>query len=311
MKKFVYSFLLLTGVILILAGAVSLGEGSVGSVVVLVVAGTALVTFSFQMLRKSSKSTPLKNEKPSDAVEKTLADRLTEEIKQQSPQAIKTLETIEDKEKRRETLAYTISQVVDHFLQDNVLSRDEEKILDDFISKTGYSGDDLNEYGGVTRILKASALRQILNGEKPENLPDFHMPIHFNFQKSEDLIWAFSNVDYYKEISRRSYQGGHQGFSVRVAKGLYYRTGAFKGHPVEETSMEYQDTGIMALTTKHIYFGSYDKIFRVRYNKIVAFTPYEDGLGIMKDTQRAKPMVFKLDDGWFAYNLAINLAQQL
>jgi len=31
----------------------------------------------------------------------------------------------------------------------------------------------------------------------------------------------------------------------------------------------------------------------------------------MKDTQRAKPMVFKLDDGWMAYNLAINLAQNM
>ncbi|MGM0566188.1 MAG: hypothetical protein ACQESX_05470 [Bacteroidota bacterium] len=311
MKKFFYSLILLTGVVLILAGAVSLGTGSVGTVVVLVVAGTALVILSIKKLRKNRSGKSVEDKKPTDAVEKALATQLAEEIKQQSPQAVKTLETIEEQEKRRETLAYAISLVVDDFLEDNVLSRDEEKILDDFVSKTGFSGNDLNDYGGVSRILKASALRQILNGEKPENLPDFHMPIHFNFQKSEDLIWAFSNVDYYKEVSRRSYQGGHQGFSVRVAKGLYYRTGAFKGHPVEETSMEYQDTGIMALTTKHIYFGSYDKIFRVRYNKIVAFTPYEDGLGIMKDTQRAKPMVFKLEDGWFAYNLAINLAQQL
>ncbi|MDZ7774958.1 MAG: hypothetical protein U5L09_04745 [Bacteroidales bacterium] len=69
--------------------------------------------------------------------------------------------------------------------------------------------------------------------------------------------------------------------------------------------MEYVDTGILVLTTKHIYFGSYNKMFRVRYNKIVAFTPYDDGLGIMKDSQRAKPMVFKLEDGWLAYNLAI------
>ena len=66
----------------------------------------------------------------------------------------------------------------------------------------------------------------------------------------------------------------------------------------------------MALTTKHIYFGSYNNMFRIRYNKIVAFTPYDDGLGVMKDTQSAKPMVFRTGDGWLACYMAVNLAQK-
>ena len=47
----------------------------------------------------------------------------------------------------------------------------------------------------------------------------------------------------------------------------------------------------------------------MRYDKIVAFEPYEDGSGIMRDTQMAKPQTFRTGDGWFAYNLTTNLAQ--
>ena len=35
----------------------------------------------------------------------------------------------------------------------------------------------------------------------------------------------------------------------------------------------------------------------VRYDKIVNFDPYDDGFGIMKDNQTAKPQVFRTGDG--------------
>ena len=47
----------------------------------------------------------------------------------------------------------------------------------------------------------------------------------------------------------------------------------------------------------------------MRYDRIVDFEPYDDGFGIMKDDQTAKPQAFRTGDGWFAYNLAVNLAQ--
>ena len=41
----------------------------------------------------------------------------------------------------------------------------------------------------------------------------------------------------------------------------------------------------------------------------VRFDPYNGGFGIMRDAQTAKPQTFRTGDGWFAYNLATNLAQ--
>ena len=44
-------------------------------------------------------------------------------------------------------------------------------------------------------------------------------------------------------------------------------------------------------------------------DKFVDFEPYDDGFGIMKDSQTAKPQASSTSDGWFAYNLAVNLVQ--
>ena len=67
--------------------------------------------------------------------------------------------------------------------------------------------------------------------------------------------------------------------------------------------MIHADTGMLGLTTKHIYFAGSRKRFRVRYDRIVAFEPYSDELGIMQDAQTARPQTFRTGDGWFAYNL--------
>ena len=62
-------------------------------------------------------------------------------------------------------------------------------------------------------------------------------------------------------------------------------------------------------TTKHIYFAGNTEKFRVRYDKIVAFTPYTDAFEIMRDALTAKPQAFRTRDDWFACNLVANPAQ--
>ena len=58
-----------------------------------------------------------------------------------------------------------------------------------------------------------------------------------------------------------------------------------------------------------ITFSGTRKKFRVSSDEIMDFDPYDDGFGIMNDTQTANPQVFWTGDGWFSYNLATNLAQ--
>ena len=116
-------------------------------------------------------------------------------------------------------------------------------------------------------------------------------------------------VDYLETVVRRERRGSSQGLSIRVARGLYYRPSTFRSQPIEWEETVHADTGMLGLTTKHIYFAGSRKRFRVRYDRIVAFEPFSDGFGIMRDAQTARPQTFRTGDGWFAYNLAANLAQ--
>ena len=64
------------------------------------------------------------------------------------------------------------------------------------------------------------------------------------------------------------------------------------------------DKGVLGLTTKYIHFAGSRKRSRVRCDRILAFDPYKDGFGIMRDAQTAKPQAFRTKGGWFVANLA-------
>ena len=131
----------------------------------------------------------------------------------------------------------------------------------------------------------------------------------FNLMKSERLVWLFADVDYIETKTMRERRGSSHGVSIRVAKGLYYRPGTFRSRVHEWEENVHLDTGLLGVTTKHLYFHGPRKRFRMRLDKIVSFEPYADGLGIMRDTQTAKPQMFSVGDGWFIYNLVTNISQ--
>ncbi len=72
------------------------------------------------------------------------------------------------------------------------------------------------------------------------------------------------------------YSGGSSGVGFRVARGVYVRTGGF----------------------------------RVRHDRIVSYTPMEDGFSLTRDRANARPEMFRTGDGWFTYNIVAN-AQNL
>lgn len=213
-----------------------------------------------------------------------------------------------NEEEKKELLILAWENGLDAVLEKGLLS---EKIEDNFnlyaehFNLTQYDLDKKNKY---MEFAKARILRKVTEGELPDFVKvDGSLP--FNFLKNEKIIWVFQDVDYSSIHDRVRYEGGSIGASFRVARGVYFRTSSFKGNPVHYQSNEYIDTGILVVTDKHIYFGSPSQNFRIKYEKIVSFRPYSDGIGIQRDAMNAKPQVFTLDDGWFAYNLLINIAK--
>ncbi len=197
---------------------------------------------------------------------------------------------------------------LDKFLEDNIFSEEEEQKLTSFAESMELTQEDLDARGAFTKATMAGCIRDVLNGEIPQRF-NINCQLPFNFQKTESLVWVFYDVKYLEERIKKEYVGGYGGMSIRVMKGVYYRTGAFKGHPVETAYMHHVDTGLVGITNKHIYFAGARKSVRIPYKKIVSFNSYSDGIGIQRDAASAKPQIFVTGEGWFVYNLVTNLSQ--
>ena len=193
-------------------------------------------------------------------------------------------------------------------LEDGLLSLDEENALARYVDYFSLAQQDLDGNGVQTSLVQAAVIRDVTQGIIPKR-QRVNGAVPFNLMKSEQLVWVIQGVDYLETVVRRERQGTSHGISIRVARGLYYRPSTFRSRPIEWEETVHADTGMLGLTTKHICFAGSRKRFRVRYDKIVAFEPYDDGFGIMRDAQTAKPQTFRTGDGWFAYNLVTNLAQ--
>ena len=211
-------------------------------------------------------------------------------------------------ERIREALVAGWEQAVETALDDHLITVEEESHLAQYAERFHLPHEELDRNGARTSVIQGSVIREVVEGNLPQrqqvigNVP-------FNLQKSETLVWVFDGVSYLEERVRRERVGGAQGASIRVMRGVYYHTGGFRSRTVETTETQKLDVGLMGLTNKHIYFAGSSKRFRVAYNRIVTFDPYSDGIGIMREAQSARPQTFITGNGWFVYNLAVNLAQ--
>ncbi len=79
------------------------------------------------------------------------------------------------------------SNAVEAFLDDGILSPQEEANLEVFQSFFKLTQDELNYDGSYTKVVQAAALRDILEGNIPQriNLAD---DVPFNLQKNEQIV---------------------------------------------------------------------------------------------------------------------------
>jgi len=119
----------------------------------------------------------------------------------------------------------------------------------------------------------------------------------FNLQKSEKLIWAFSNV-----LCREwqmTYPATMDGWG-NVRDAHYHWVNA--------------DTGVLGITTRHVYFLGLNRgtVLRHNYDTIVMFEPLPDGVGLRFDPlTNFPPMRYATGDGHFTHTLLSALAQRI
>jgi hypothetical protein len=92
-------------------------------------------------------------------------------------------------------------------------------------------------------------------------------------------------------------------------KGVYYRVGSYRGHPIKTQYLSDEGLGIFVIASHNVYFWSPRKAMKIPAKKIVSVVPYSDGLQIMRDGANAAPHIFKLDDPAFAADVIARLNQ--
>ncbi len=263
-------------------------------------------------LRKAHKKCKLAHEqgelKIVDLVTKACAENAELKVVENEIKQIASTSYI-DKKSLHDLLIKGWEKAVEEAFNDGVLTEEEGSVLENFRKYFSLSREELDKHGAFAKVIKGAVIREILKGKVPK-MEEVSGELPFNLQKSEDVVWVFHGVKYYEQKTKIRYIGGARGVSIRIAKGVYFRSSGFKGERVQTSETVHVDTGLMCVTNKHIYFSGEFKSFRIPFSKIVVFKPYFDGIGLQRDAQTAKPQIFITGDGWFTYNLVVNLSRR-
>jgi hypothetical protein len=206
-------------------------------------------------------------------------------------------------DERKYHSAMGLMKGIEDFVEDHVLSDEEYKRVESAIVELEIDHDLQRSSGLSQRIAKSLTLTNLNQGEIPTDIIKIPDDLPFLIQKSETIVWIFDGVSVSERTTQVQYQGSSSGVSIRIMRGVYYRTGAFRGHPVEVEKMKPLGRGSLAFTTKHVLFVSPKTSLKIPISKLLAIQAYENGLQIQRDGVRSKPILLSGLDVWFASNV--------
>ena len=193
---------------------------------------------------------------------------------------------------RRQLLIRAWEEAIEGAIEDGIISLDEENALSLYLDHFGLTQEDLNQNGAQTTLVQAAVIRDVTQGIIPQR-QNITGRVPFNLMKSEQLVWVIDGVDYLETVVRRERQGTSHWVSIRGGpRASTTGPAPLAAVPPLWEETVHADTGLLGPTTKHIYHAGSRKKFRIRYDRIISFDPYEDGSAIMRDAQTAKPQMF-------------------
>jgi hypothetical protein len=195
---------------------------------------------------------------------------------------------------------------VSNILNQRVISAEEEARFSTLIDDWGFQQSDLNRNGSWIKVVQSFVIRDLLEEKIPNRCKIVNSTLLLG--KNESYVWIFNGVDVYERKTHRSFEGHHTGFSVRIAKGIYLREGAYRGHPVEHVSTDHLGLGEFVVTNKNLFVVIGGRTTKLSLTKIVSVTPHSDGISFECDGARAPQYSIRRLDPWFAYNVLMNLS---
>ncbi len=201
-----------------------------------------------------------------------------------------------------------LGQASRNFMKDRLLTSDEQQKIDDFTNTLGISLANLPakyRNADLDQIEQSKILTNLQQGILPQN--NFAVPIILG--KDEAILWVYNNITMYQEKVQREYTGRSSGFSFRVMKGVRYRTGQFKGRPVEHRYMDNVGVGSLYVTNKNIIFQASTASVKVPFRKMIGISPYSDGMEVQRNGANVKRLAFTGFDCSFILNILSFVSQ--
>jgi hypothetical protein len=110
-------------------------------------------------------------------------------------------------------------------------------------------------------------------------------------KQKEELQVVLPNMALWEPRSVRQSVGGYGGPSFRIAKGVYWRLGAFGSQSESREELKAIDQGRFTLTNKRLIFSGAKRTIDINLNKIISIEPYSDGIAV-RTSGRQKTQYF-------------------
>lgn len=203
---------------------------------------------------------------------------------------------------------HVLNKAVTNFLRNSGLTDADQQKIDDYVRCLSLPLNNLPAAYQNSAISKTAQLSIVKNFQRGI-IPHTNFPVPIILGKNEYILWTYNDVSLYQEKITKEWIGRSQGMSFRVMKGVYYRVGKSKGHPVEHSSMDFQGKGTLYVTNKNLIFYSEAKSIKIPFNKIVGITPYSDGIAVHKDGTSQRQITLQGFDPWLIMNLLPNISR--
>jgi hypothetical protein len=203
---------------------------------------------------------------------------------------------------RRNWNTVAVSQMADRVLADEVMTVLEEDDLLEVAEGLGFTQADLNTT--FTGLMKRLVLARANDGRLPV------MDGPQLMAQADEIVHGELPAALMKQVALREFRGGSAGFSFRVAKGVRFRTGSFRGHSVVVgTQLKTVDTGVLSITNKRVVFLGAQKTVESKYSKLVGVQVYSDAVSLSV-SNRQNASLFTVEDGPYIAAIINAAAQQ-
>lgn len=155
-------------------------------------------------------------------------------------------------------------------------------------------------FNETSTILTKEAINKIDNGELP------HIEVNnLNLGENEFCCYIDKAYTFKDKTITTGYTGKSSGVSIRLAKGLTYRTGGHGSQAIRETYRS-RNNGYLCITNKRIIFMAAKECFDKEFNKITAIQEYKDGVMIQIGQSSYVIIVKSYKEFMKVYNLVKN-----